>query len=91
MRLFPIIPDLLRLFPPQSANNPSPKSKKALKPGLSKMQLHVFFFYHTTKNSAPISSSNIQIFRQVLLDLMLKFFHIQFFLVLHEYQSNHVD
>jgi hypothetical protein len=50
MRLFPIISDLLRLFPTQSATNPSPKSKKQLKPGLSKMQLQLFF-YHTTKKS----------------------------------------
>jgi hypothetical protein len=47
LRLFPIIPDLLRLFATQPASNPSPKSKKQLKPSLIKMQIQLFFFYHT--------------------------------------------
>jgi hypothetical protein len=47
--LFPIIPDLLRLFPTQSANNPSPKKQKQPKTSPSKMQQQLFFFYHTTK------------------------------------------
>jgi hypothetical protein len=47
LRLFPIIPDLLRLFPTQSATATSPKSQKQPKISLPKMQLQLFFFYHT--------------------------------------------
>jgi hypothetical protein len=47
-RLFPLSS---RLLPTQPANNPSPKRQKQPKTSLSKMQFHVFFFYHTTKNS----------------------------------------
>jgi len=54
LRLFPIISDLLRLFATQPANPTSPKSKKQPKISLIKMQLHVFFFYHATKNSRLI-------------------------------------
>jgi hypothetical protein len=50
-RLFPLS---LRLLPTQPANNPSPERQKQPKSSLSKMQLHVFFFYHTTKNSSHI-------------------------------------
>jgi hypothetical protein len=45
-RLFTI---LLRLLQTQPANATSPKSKKQPKPRLSKMQMQLFFFYHTTK------------------------------------------
>jgi hypothetical protein len=49
-RLFPIIPDFLRLLPPQPASVSSPKRQKQPKTSLSKMQMQLFFFYHTTKN-----------------------------------------
>jgi hypothetical protein len=52
-RLFPIIPDLLQLLPPQPATNPSPKSQKQPKTSLPKMQFQLFFFYHTTKLLKP--------------------------------------
>jgi hypothetical protein len=58
-RLFRI---LLRLFTTQPANNPSPKSKKQPKPSPFKMQLHVFFFYHTAKKTThnPLQTTNSQ-------------------------------
>jgi hypothetical protein len=47
-RLFTI---LLRLLPTQPATNLSPKRQNEPKPSLTKMQLQLFFFYHTTKKS----------------------------------------
>jgi hypothetical protein len=53
IRLFPIIPDLLRLLPTQPATNPSPKGQKQPKTSLYKMQLQPFFFYRTTNILRP--------------------------------------
>jgi len=41
----------LRLLPTQPATIQSPDGQKQHRTSLSKMQLQVFFFYHTTKNS----------------------------------------
>jgi hypothetical protein len=46
-RLFPI---LLRLLATQPATIPSPDGQKQPKPSLFKMQLRLFFFYHTKNN-----------------------------------------
>jgi hypothetical protein len=52
-RLFPIIPDLLRLLPSQPANNPKPKSQKQPKTNPSKMQMQLFFYHTTTLLKPP--------------------------------------